>query len=132
MDRASYKVFYDGKCRICRRSRQMIERMQPSESVEFVDVNNRLVMAAYPQLADADVKGQMHVIDPSGRLTGGYDAMVALTPALPPLNLLMWLLNLAPVRAIGRALYRWLAANRYRLGGQVSCHERACSLDSLR
>lgn len=107
----------------------MLERFRPAAPLHFVDVNQRHDLARYPQLEGADTRGQMHVLEPSGRLTGGFDALVSLTPILPPLDLLTPLLRWEPVRRLGARLYLWLATNRYRLGGQVSCHGGACRLN---
>jgi predicted DCC family thiol-disulfide oxidoreductase YuxK len=119
---------FDGTCRICQRSRVMNERMRPSAAVRFVDVNDARMLARYPQMDNADAMGQIHVLDPSGNLTGGYDALVALAPALPPVAWATKLLGLGFVRRLGRSAYRWVAATRYRLGGQASCHDGACQL----
>ena len=71
---------------------------------------------------------QMFVLDPAGRLAGGYDGFLALVPALQLLRPLGPLLRCAPVRAGGRRMYRWVARNRYRLGGAVSCDGGACRI----
>ena len=129
MTRPSYLIFFDAHCQICQRSRQMIHRLAPNAPVRFIDANNPRELARYPQMNGADTRGQMHVLDPTGHLSGGYDALVALTPILPLVAWSRGLLNRTPIRALGRRIYRWLAANRYRLGGQVSCREGACQLN---
>jgi predicted DCC family thiol-disulfide oxidoreductase YuxK len=126
MDARLYLVFYDGHCGICRRGRQMVERLRPTAPVRFVDSNDAREMARYPEM---DARGQMYVLEPGGRLSGGYDAMVALAPVLPAVAWLSGLLGLGPVRAVGRRAYRWLAANRYRLGGEAPCHAGACEIN---
>src|SRR4051794_15712470 len=77
-----YIVFYDGRCRICRRGRQTLERLHPKAEVRFVDSNDPRAMADYADMAGADVSGQMYVRDPAGKISGGYDALVALLPTL--------------------------------------------------
>jgi predicted DCC family thiol-disulfide oxidoreductase YuxK len=123
-----YLVFYDGLCRICRRGRQVIERLGPRAPVRFIDVNDPAQMAPYREMASVNVRGQMYVVDPEGRIGGGYDALVALAPILPAFGWLSGVLGAKSVRAIGRRAYRWLADNRYRLGGESSCHAGACGL----
>jgi len=121
-----YTVFYDADCRICARSRRAIERLRPSSALNFVNVQDPAAMAPFPMVDRAAGLGQMFVLDPAGRLAGGYDGFLALLPALPPLRPLRHLLQLSPVRAVGRRVYRWVARNRYRLGGSVSCEGGAC------
>ena len=117
-----YIVFYDGRCRICRRARQTLERLRPEAEVRFVDSGDARAMADYPEMAHADVTGQMYVRDPAGNLSGGYDALVALLPTLSGIAWTAPIFRSRPLRALGRPAYRWLAANRYRLGGQRACH----------
>jgi predicted DCC family thiol-disulfide oxidoreductase YuxK len=129
MTREPYIVFYDASCRICRRGRQMIERLRPKADVRFVDSTDPRAMASYPDMAHADVAGQMYVRDPAGRISGGYDAIVALLPTLSGIAWTAGILGSRTLRAVGRPAYRWLAANRYRLGGQRACHAGgACAM----
>jgi predicted DCC family thiol-disulfide oxidoreductase YuxK len=129
MPAAQYLIFYDAQCQLCTRSRRMLERLAPAALLHFINVNDARAIARYPQMRGVDARGQMHVLDPSGNLTGGFDALVTLTVLLPLISWTHVVLCWAPIRALGRRLYRWLAANRYRLGGQVSCHQGACELN---
>jgi predicted DCC family thiol-disulfide oxidoreductase YuxK len=123
-----YYVFYDASCRLCARSRRTIERMKPTADVTFVDVQDEGAMRAFPTVDRQAGLAQMFVMDPAGRLSGGYDAFLSLLPALRLLRPLRPALRFAPVRAIGRRVYRWVARNRYRLGGRVSCQNGACRI----
>jgi predicted DCC family thiol-disulfide oxidoreductase YuxK len=124
-----YIVFYDGRCQICRRARQNLERFGATAPLRFVDVNDAGEMARYPEMAGADVLGQMYVREPGGKVSGGFDAIAALAPVLPAVAWLSPVLRLGPVRAVGRRVYRWVADNRYRLGGQAPCHGGACGFN---
>jgi predicted DCC family thiol-disulfide oxidoreductase YuxK len=128
----TYTIFYDAHCRICQSSRQLLIRLRPSADLRFVDANDVRATAPYPQLAGQNLTGQMHVIDPGGNLTGGYDAFAALAPALPALRPFARLLQSTGVRAVGRRVYRWVARNRYRLGGAAPCTGGACRVTSPR
>ena len=128
MNGAPYIFFYDGQCRLCRRGRQTIQRLRPTANLRFVDVNDARALAAHPALTGADVLGQMYVLDPAGRVFGGYDALVALAPVLPLFSWMSPLLSLPALRAVGHRLYRWVATNRYRLGGQPACRDGACAV----
>jgi predicted DCC family thiol-disulfide oxidoreductase YuxK len=123
-----YYVFYDANCRICARSRRAIERLKPSAELAFVDVRDPAAMAPFPMVDRQAGLRQMFVLDPVGRLAGGYDGFVSLVPALRLLRPLRHVLGWRPVRAVGRRVYRWVARNRYRLGGAVSCENGACRI----
>jgi predicted DCC family thiol-disulfide oxidoreductase YuxK len=127
-DVARYTVFYDADCRICARSRRAIERLRPTSELNFVNVQDPAAMSAFPMVERAAALGQMFVLDPSGNLSAGYDGFVALLPALPTLRPLRHLLRLPRVRVVGRRVYGWVARNRYRLGGSVSCEGGACRI----
>jgi predicted DCC family thiol-disulfide oxidoreductase YuxK len=70
----------------------------------------------------------MFVLDPAGRLAGGYEAFLSLVPTIPLLRPLRRVLALRPVRFLGHRVYRWVAHNRYRLGGRVQCENGACRI----
>ena len=123
-----YYVFYDAQCRLCARSRRTIERLRPTADVTFVDVQDPEAMERFPMVDRAAGLRQMFVLDPAGRLAGGYDGFVALLPALRLLRPLRHVMRLAPVRAAGRRVYAWVARNRYRLGGRVTCDDGACRI----
>ena len=121
-----YTVFYDANCRLCARSRRTLERMRPRADLVFVDVRDDRSMGAFPMVDRSAALGQMFVLDPSGRLAGGYDGFVSLAPTVPWLRPLERVLRWRSVRTIGWSVYRWVARNRYRLGGSLSCESGAC------
>jgi predicted DCC family thiol-disulfide oxidoreductase YuxK len=123
-----YFVFYDAQCRICARSRRAIERLRPTADVTFVDVQDPAAMQPFPMVDREAGLRQIFVLDPAGRLAGGYDGFLALVPALRLLRPLRHVMRLWPVRWAGRRVYAWVARNRYRLGGRVSCDGGACGL----
>ena len=124
----SYTVFYDANCRLCAASRRRLERLRPRVRLSFVDVRDDAAMRDFPMVDRAASLRQMFVLDPSGKLAGGYDAFLSLAPTIPLLRPLRHVLRLPPVRAVGWRVYRWIARNRYRLGGAVSCEDGACRI----
>ena len=121
-----YYVFYDAHCRICARSRRAIERLGPAAELTFVDVQDPAAMRPFPMVDRQAGLRQMFVLDPAGRLAGGYEGFLALVPALRWLRPLRPILAFGPVRAAGKRVYQWVARNRYRLGGAASCEAGAC------
>ena len=124
-----YFIFYDGHCRICTRSKQSIQRLAPaSADLRFVDINDAAALSRFPMVDSAATVSQIFVLDPAGRLRGGYDGLVSLLPAMPGGRWASKVLGWAPIRRLGDRAYRWVAANRYRLGGSLSCEGGACRL----
>ena len=125
-DLPRYTIFYDANCRLCVRSRRTLERLRPRAELLFIDLQNDAAMSRYPMVDRQASLGQMFVLDDAGELSGGYDAFLALVPSVPSLRPLRRVLQSQPVRAIGWTVSRWVARNRYRLGGSVSCADGAC------
>ena len=124
----AYTVFYDANCRLCAASRRRLERLRPRARLTFVDVRDDAMMRDFPMVDRAAGLRQMFVLDPAGNVAGGYDAFLSLAPTIPLIRPLRHVLRLPPVRAVGRGVYRWVARNRYRLGGAVSCEDGACRI----
>ena len=129
---AGYVIFYDGRCRFCTNSKRTVERLPSRADLAFVDIQDGLLMSRYPMVDPRAAQGQMYVLAPDGSLAGGFDAIVSLLPALPGLRALRPLLAPEPVRKVGRRLYRWVARNRYRLGGMTPCVGGACKIPQPR
>ena len=123
-----YVIFYDGRCRFCTNSKQTVERLPARADLFFVDTQDAGLMSRFPMVEPRAAQGQMFVLSPDGSLSGGFDAIVSLLPALSGLRALRPVLAAEPVRQIGRRLYRWVARNRYRLGGMAPCAGGACSI----
>ena len=125
-----YTIFYDANCRLCAGSRRTLERLRPRADLTFVDVQDDGAMRRFPMVDRGASLGQMFVMDPGGRLAGGYDGFLSLVPAIPFLRRLRGVLRWAPVRAAGVRVYRWVARNRYKIGGSVggsmSCDGGSC------
>ncbi|HEX8913768.1 MAG TPA: DCC1-like thiol-disulfide oxidoreductase family protein [Humisphaera sp.] len=123
-----YVVFYDGHCRLCTDSKRTLAQMDSSADLQFVNVQDWSVLSRYPQVDPAAALGQMHVITPDGTVHGGYDALVALLPAFPSLKVFHPLMAGRLARDLGRRVYRWVAANRYKVAGTTGCAGGACKL----
>lgn len=123
-----YLVFYDGHCRLCTDSVRMLRQMDPSEEVQFINIQNAETLAQYPQIDPIAAQGQMHVITPDGRVFGGFDAIVALIPAFPSLRVFGPILRGPVMRQLGEKVYRWVAKNRYRIAGTNGCQSGVCKL----
>jgi predicted DCC family thiol-disulfide oxidoreductase YuxK len=96
--------------------------------VNFIDVQDAEAMNRFPMVDRVAGLRQMFVLDPAGSLAGGYDGFVSLVPTLRLLRPFRFALRWRPVRAAGRRVYAWVARNRYRLGGRVSCADGACRI----
>jgi predicted DCC family thiol-disulfide oxidoreductase YuxK len=84
-------LLYDDDCRFCRACADLIEawdRRGRMALLPFSDQEaSRLMSAIEPNLRERS----MHVVQPSGAIESGGDAMVAVLEALPGLGWLAWL-----------------------------------------
>ena len=127
MPPAPYIAFYDAHCRLCSRSKQTIQRMDGVAPIRWIDLNDDARMRDFPMIDRAAARGQMFVLDPDRRLTGGYDAVVTLLKNTRLFRPVAPLLDWGPIRSIGWRVYRWIATNRYRFFGAVECTD-ACAM----
>ncbi|MSU27811.1 MAG: DUF393 domain-containing protein [Pedosphaera sp.] len=110
-------LYYDGACPFCRRwvgRFGFIARQGGFELVPFQSEAARRDLGLAENELPAEMK--LHLAD--GRILGGVDAFIALAEAADWCAPLGWLLRLPGVNALAWRAYRWIAANRYCLGGQ--------------
>jgi predicted DCC family thiol-disulfide oxidoreductase YuxK len=124
-----YVVFFDGHCRLCTEGHQALGQMETTADLRFVDVQDWSQLSQYPQIDPAAALGQMHVLTPDGTVAGGFDALVALMPALPDYAMFHPLLRRPLVRRVGHKVYKWVARHRYSIGGTMGgCAGGACKI----
>jgi predicted DCC family thiol-disulfide oxidoreductase YuxK len=119
-------VFFDGACSLCRKSVQLLRRLDWGKHLDYVDVRHaadqRVLRLSVPPTVLLE---QMHVQKPNGVLLKGFAALRYLARWLPALWPVLPLLYLPGVGAVGQRLYLWVARNRFHL---VPCHGGVCSL----
>lgn len=134
MQLPEYLIFYDGHCRFCTESKGMLEQMDSSAHLRFMNVRETGLIQRYPMIDPALALGQMHVLNPAGQLSGGFDAILSLLPAFSSLRVFHPLLASPVFYALGHKIYKWVARNRYRLAGTMSepaggCENGGCRIN---
>ena len=117
----SLTILYDAHCRLCVGSRARLERWATADRLRFVPIQDPEAPALAPGRSEADLQGQMHVVE-DGRVYGGAEGWFRIL-RLAPLEL-AWL-RAAP-RFLATAVYRLVARNRYRWFGRVECDDGTC------
>jgi predicted DCC family thiol-disulfide oxidoreductase YuxK len=110
-------VIYDGQCRLCRRSLDLLQRLAGRTVFRLHDATHRgMIRANFPRLAHADTEDAMFVVTRRGEVFRGFFAfrrIVWESPRLYPLLILFY----APGAALlGPRIYAWVARNRRNLG----------------
>ncbi len=125
------RALFDGHCFICRSSRSIIQSLDWMNRVEFLDLHDPETLAHCPELDDARLMGEIHVLAGGGRHVG-YDGIRRLLKEVP-LGMPIWLLlGLPGMDRIGRRVYRFIARRRYPIsrlvGGMPSCADDGCKM----
>jgi predicted DCC family thiol-disulfide oxidoreductase YuxK len=80
----------------------------------------------FPEIAPEDLLARMYVVDRAGRARGGADAVRYLSRRLPLLWPLAIPLHVPGTMPLWRALYGFVARNRYRIAGR--CDDGSCRI----
>ena len=111
--RRRLEVLYDGACGLCRRTVSVIRDLDLAKVVRFSDLSDGTAAAALA--ADVDpvaVRAAMHVVEPGGVVTVGFDAFRRLAWVLPAAWPALPLLYVPGVPWLGRGIYGLVARRR--------------------
>jgi len=108
-------IFYDAQCNLCRTGHDVLSEYDAG--FQFVDIHDPQIVQKYPQVRGLPLGCQMHALDDTGEMTGGYDTLVVIAERLSSMQPFVPLMKWKPVRAIGWSLYRLIAKNRFAIFG---------------
>lgn len=111
-------IYHDGRCPFCQWSQHRAERYDRDRRLEFRDYH---LYGSETPFSPAEFNREMHVQTLDGGWHIGYFGWIEIMKVLPRWRRLARLLSLAPLRWIGPRIYRWIAANRYRIPQFLLC-----------
>lgn len=114
-------VVYDGHCGFCRKQVESIRRRDRRGAFDYISRLDPELPRRYPGRADMLTPGSMKALLPDGRLAEGADAVYEIARRLSWYRWVVWVYLLPGFRQLGRGVYGWIARNRYRFGGDLSC-----------
>lgn len=118
-------LIFDGDCAFCTKSADIFKRLL-GEQVQIEPWQFIPEQMAALGLTDEDGLTQVWFAEPSGKLTGGAEAVNRGLGQLWWFRPLSWLYYLPGIKQLQNRVYRWIAANRYRLpGGTPACALRS-------
>lgn len=127
-------AIYDGTCVICEQTRRFVRFFDWRQRVEFLDLHaHEAVRARFPDLREADLMGEIHVIDDAGEVHRGYYGSRRLLKELPLWFPVWLLLRLPGMDAVGVRVYRFIARHRYQINrffgvDMPDCVDGACKI----
>jgi predicted DCC family thiol-disulfide oxidoreductase YuxK len=121
-------LFFDGACGMCTRSVELVLRLNRTGKLQVVPLQNpgtaqRLGIPP-SQLLDSG-----RWLDASGTVYSGAEAMNAAVSTAIGTRLPLMLYRIPGIRFVEDAIYRWVAAHRYRFPGTTpycQSHPSAC------
>ncbi len=111
-------VLYDGECRFCTRTARTLHRLDSRRALRFVPLQQ--ARERIPGAPPRDVlEASIHVTDERGAWWTGGEAFLRIADQVPSLRPLASVGRLPIVRRAVEPGYRFVAANRDRLGRLV-------------
>jgi predicted DCC family thiol-disulfide oxidoreductase YuxK len=120
-------VLYDGDCNFCRSQIRLLKAFDRTSRLETMALQDPRAQELFSDLTLDEMLSQMWVLSPDGHKFGGASAVRYLSRKLPLLWPIMPILHIPGSLPLWRALYRWVARNRYRLGGK-RCETDSCAI----
>ena len=108
-------LIYDGECPVCRRIMAWIEENQKKDSFEAIPCRSDAARERFPFMEDMVCMRAMQLILPDGRILSGEKAVPEIVKRLKRYGPLAEVFRLPGSEMLSRALYRWLAAERYHV-----------------
>jgi predicted DCC family thiol-disulfide oxidoreductase YuxK len=116
-----YTLIYDGDCRVCNRSVNILRKLDVRQQLEIVPSQTTGVGARFPWIPAAAFTEAIQLIGPDGETWQGAAAVEQLLGILPRGRWFAWMYRMPFVRTIADKFYRWFARNRYRFGCTDHC-----------
>lgn len=109
-------ALYDGHCVICNTTRRIIRALDWFRQVEFLDLHLPEAKTRYPHINHEQAMGEIHVIEPSGRIFTGFYGTRRMLRAVP-LGVPLWAILRLPIIGdwLGVRVYRFIARHRYAI-----------------
>ena len=130
-ERGRAVLLYDGQCGFCLESVKRLRVLDLFGWVDPLDFHVQPDLARlHPSLTPERCRSEMILLEPDGRLSGGFEAFARLSARLPTLWPTAPLLYVPGVPFAGRTVYRWVAAHRYLLHRNPLCTTNQCAVRS--
>jgi predicted DCC family thiol-disulfide oxidoreductase YuxK len=127
-NKAAGILFFDGACGMCTRSRDLLLKMDRTGNLHTEPLQSPGT-AERLGIAPASLLESVRWLDSSGTVYSGAEAANAALSAAIGSRIPLAIYRIPGVRFIEEAVYRWVAAHRYRFPGTTpycESHPSAC------
>lgn len=118
---APWTLVYDGECRVCIRTVNVLRDRDRDGLFEMVAFQSAGVPERFPDITRAEFEESVQLIGPDGGRWEGADAIEQIFTLVPRARPLAWLFRIPLARPIARWAYRLFARNRHKLGCGDHC-----------
>jgi predicted DCC family thiol-disulfide oxidoreductase YuxK len=118
-----YVVLYDGLCKFCAIGGERLRKLARSGAIELVNFQEPGVLERFPGVPLEACLRQMYLVTPTGRVYGGFEAIVQALATRPVLGLPAHVYYVPGLRRAFDRLYALIAAHRYRIMGRAAAEE---------
>lgn len=119
-----YTLVYDGMCRVCNRTANVLRTWDRRREIEVVASQAPGVMPRFPWIPARAFVEAIQLVGPGGETWQGAAAIEQLLGVLPRGRWIAWVFKVPFVRTLADKFYRWFARNRYHLGCGEHCQSR--------
>jgi len=121
------QLIYDGQCQFCMNSVHKLKIMDLYNTVEYVDLHKVPNLSSiHKDLTREKAMSEFCLVEPTGSLFGGFEAIRRLALSLPMLYICVPIFYFPLMNYLGCFLYRIIAKNRYLLHFNKACHNNSC------
>jgi predicted DCC family thiol-disulfide oxidoreductase YuxK len=121
-------LYFDGACGMCTRSRNLLLKLNRTGGLRTEPLQSHGT-AERLGIADGDLMDSVRWLDDSGRVYAGAEAANAAVSAALGTRIPLLVYRIPGIRSAQDAIYRWVAAHRYRFPGTTpycESHPVAC------
>lgn len=109
-------ILWDGDCGFCARSLDWVKRQKIEGEFLYLSFHDAAAAQWREKIGVGKLEKAMHVVDEEGKISAGADGFRVMLSQMPRWKWLAAIMALPGIRHLCRAGYRWVAANRSRLG----------------
>ena len=120
-------LIYDGQCHFCGGAVQKLMILDLFGCLKKINYHTYADLTKlHPSLNEEICHSQLHLVEPGGRLHGGFFIFRRLCLKLPMIYPFIPLFYFPGSGIAGPWIYRWVAKNRYLFHWSKTCRDNAC------
>ena len=106
------KVFYDGKCNICKKEIDFYSRIDKDKNFDWVNIHTNKGKITNTGLSKKELLSVLHIQTEKGSIIKGVDAFGVMWSKFKYLKLLSFAIKFKPVNIFANFLYKLWLKNR--------------------